>query len=417
MREGPGGELLGRRLALWLLVGGALLGSSAGLAGAQEVSQAQYASQGAEVPAGEVPAGRIPSLEGRVAEQDAALEARIEDISEVGEDLGETQARVDGAEARAGELRKQTGELERKIAAQKESYRQSKTRYEERARAAYQGRDLEGLGALIDGWLGSGRGVTGGQVTGVARVLVDGRQDLEAYEESRAMLEDMARQISQKEKDYEAAIEEQQSSAEELRSREATLDESIAGLRSDRDRTADRIQDLEAAERARIQRSRAATGSGTAGKGYQLGVARGEIFARPVAPMPKREYVKLYKESAEKYGFGKDWYVLAAVGQVESNHGQNMGPSSAGAMGPMQFLPSTWATSGVDGNGDGAANIMDPEDAVPAAAGYLKEGGAPRDWYAALYSYNHAEWYVKKVFAVAEAYRLLAKDERVEPYI
>ena len=139
--------------------------------------------------------------------------------------------------------------------------------------------------------------------------------------------------------------------------------------------------------------------------------------ARPVAPIPKREYIKLYKESAKKYGFERDWYVLAAVGQVESNHGQNMGPSTAGAMGPMQFLPSTWAASGVDGNGDGRANIMDPEDAIPAAAGYLKEGGAPSDWYAALYSYNHADWYVKKVFAVAEAYRRLAKDERVEPYI
>ena len=394
-------------------MGGALLVSSAGLAGAQGVSQTQYAGEGAEVPA----AGRIPSLEGRVAEQEAALEARIEDISEVGRDLRETQARVDGSAARAGELRKQTRELKRKMAAQRESYKASKDRYEDQARAAYQGRNLEGLGALIDGWLGSGRGVSGGEITGLARVLVEGRHDLEAYEQSRAMLRDMVRQISQKEKDYEAAIEEQRASAEELRSREAALDESIARLRSDKNRTADRLQELEAAERARIQRSRAATGGGTAGRGYQLGVARAEIFARPVAPLPKREYVKLYKESAKKYGFGRDWYVLAAVGQVESNHGQNMGPSSAGAMGPMQFLPSTWATSGVDGDGDGKANIMDPEDAVPAAAGYLKEGGAPRDWYAALYSYNHADWYVKKVFAVAEAYRRLAKDRRVEPYI
>jgi membrane-bound lytic murein transglycosylase B len=398
---------------MWLLAGGALLVSSVGSAGAQGVSQEQYAGEGAEAAA-----ARIPSLEGRLARQDAALEDRISDISEVGEDLQETQARVDGAEARAGELREQTRELEQKIAAQKESYRQSKARYEEQARAAYQGRNLEGLGALVDGWLGSGRGAAaGGQLAGVARVLVDGRQDLAAYEESRAMLRDMVRQISQKERDYEAAIEEQRASAEELRSQEAALDASIEGLRSQRDRTTDRLQELEAAERARIQRSRAATGGGTAGKGYQLGVARDGIVARPVAPMPKREYMELYKKSAQKYGFGRDWYVLAAVGQVESNHGQNMGPSSAGAMGPMQFLPSTWATSGVDGNGDGAANIMDPEDAVPAAAGYLKEGGAPRDWYAALYSYNHADWYVKKVFAVAEAYRRLAKDERVEPYI
>jgi peptidoglycan hydrolase CwlO-like protein len=412
MREGPGGELLGRRLATWLLAGGALLVSSVGSAGAQGVSQEQYAGEGAEASA-----AHIPSLEERVARQDAALEARISDISEVGRDLQETQARVDGAEARAGELREQTRELEQKIAAQKESYRESKARYEEQARAAYQGRNLEGLGALIDGWLGSGRGATGGQLAGVARVLVDGRQDLAAYEESRDMLRGMMRQISQKERDYEAAIEEHRASAAELESQEATLDESIEGLRSERDRTTNRLQELEAAERARIQRSRAATGGGTAGKGYQLGVVRDGIVARPVAPMPRREYVKLYKESAEEYGFGRDWYVLAAVGQVESNHGQNMGPSSAGAMGPMQFLPSTWAASGVDGNGDGQANIMDPEDAIPAAAGYLKEGGAPRDWYAALYSYNHADWYVKKVFAVAEVYRRLAKDKRVEPYI
>jgi membrane-bound lytic murein transglycosylase B len=109
--------------------------------------------------------------------------------------------------------------------------------------------------------------------------------------------------------------------------------------------------------------------------------------------------------------------VLAAVGKAESDHGENMGPSSAGALGPMQFLPSTWRVAGVDGNDDGVANIMDPEDAIPAAARYLREGGAPEDWYAALYTYNHADWYVKKVLRIAEGYRLLAEDERVEPYI
>ena len=125
----------------------------------------------------------------------------------------------------------------------------------------------------------------------------------------------------------------------------------------------------------------------------------------------------LYKTSATNYGFGPDWYILAAVGKVESDHGQAMGPSSAGAMGPMQFMPTTWEASGVDGNGDGVANVMDPEDAIPAAASYLEDGGAPQDWYRALYSYNHADWYVKKVLAVAEAYRRLANDESVGPYI
>ena len=127
--------------------------------------------------------------------------------------------------------------------------------------------------------------------------------------------------------------------------------------------------------------------------------------------------MRLYRQAAEEYGFGPDWYILAAIGQVESGHGENMGPSIAGAMGPMQFMPSTWQSSGVDGNGDGVANVMDPEDAIPAAAGYLKEGGAPQDWYAALFSYNHADWYVQKVLAVAEAYRRMDEDRGTRPYL
>ncbi|MFL5992470.1 MAG: lytic transglycosylase domain-containing protein, partial [Rubrobacteraceae bacterium] len=139
--------------------------------------------------------------------------------------------------------------------------------------------------------------------------------------------------------------------------------------------------------------------------------------AQAVEPIPKSAYRKLYIQSARQYGFGEDWYILAAVGKVESDHGANMGPSTAGAMGPMQFLPSTWEISGVDGNGDGVANIMDPRDAIPAAAGYLESGGAPQDWYAALFSYNHADWYVIKVLGVAEGYRRLAGDDTVGPYV
>jgi hypothetical protein len=72
-------------------------------------------------------------------------------------------------------------------------------------------------------------------------------------------------------------------------------------------------------------------------------------------------------------------------------------PARAPWAAPLPFLPSTSTASEVDGNVDGNANFMDPEDAIMAAAGYLKEGGAPRDWYAALfYSYNHADWYVRR---------------------
>jgi membrane-bound lytic murein transglycosylase B len=149
----------------------------------------------------------------------------------------------------------------------------------------------------------------------------------------------------------------------------------------------------------------------------ELEIAQEEIVAEPVEPIPYERYVQIYKASAKRYGFPKDWYVLAAVGKVESNHGENMGPSSAGALGPMQFLPSTWKEYGIDGNGDGIANIMDPEDAIPSAAAYLKDGGAPEDWYAALYTYNRAGWYVRKVLGVAESYRQLAKDDEVDPYV
>jgi hypothetical protein len=125
-----------------------------------------------------------------------------------------------------------------------------------------------------------------------------------------------------------------------------------------------------------------------------------------VAHRPKT-YRELYIDSA-KYCPGLRWQVLAAIGQVESGHGRNVGPSSAGALGPMQFLPSTWAFSGVDGDGDGKADIMNPYDAVPAAALYLCRAGAAQGeqgLYDAIFSYNHADWYVKLVLDLAARYR------------
>lgn len=127
--------------------------------------------------------------------------------------------------------------------------------------------------------------------------------------------------------------------------------------------------------------------------------------AEVVASKP-RTYRELYMSSA-RYCPGLSWTVLAAIGQVESDHGRNAGRSSAGALGPMQFLPSTWVTSGVDGDGDGKADIMDPFDAVPSAALYLCRDGAGRggqSLYDAIFSYNHADWYVKLVLDLATKY-------------
>ena len=120
-----------------------------------------------------------------------------------------------------------------------------------------------------------------------------------------------------------------------------------------------------------------------------------------------RTYRELYIDSA-RYCPGLRWQVLAAIGQIESGHGRNMGPSSAGALGPMQFMPATWAYSGVDGDGDGKADIMNPYDAVPAAALYLCRAGAgqgPQGLYDAIFAYNHADWYVKQVLDLAARYR------------
>jgi len=94
---------------------------------------------------------------------------------------------------------------------------------------------------------------------------------------------------------------------------------------------------------------------------------------------------------------GLPWQILAAVAKVESDFGSNMATSSAGAIGYGQFLPSTWATYG-------AGNPYDYHDALPAMARYLCASGAPGDIRAALFTYNHAEWYVDQVLSIAIRY-------------
>ncbi len=133
----------------------------------------------------------------------------------------------------------------------------------------------------------------------------------------------------------------------------------------------------------------------------QAGQPEGSVTAnRPTS------YLDLYKVSATRCP-GLSWTVLAAIGQVESSHGRNNGPSSAGALGPMQFMPATWKAYGVDGDGDGKADIWSPYDAVPAAAGYLCANGAGKGGQKlrkAIWFYNHSWAYVNKVTGIAEAY-------------
>jgi membrane-bound lytic murein transglycosylase B len=102
------------------------------------------------------------------------------------------------------------------------------------------------------------------------------------------------------------------------------------------------------------------------------------------------------------------WTILAAIGQIESADGTNVGPSSAGALGPMQFLPATWKAWGIAGFGrTGPPDVMNPYDAVPSAARMLCADGAGaggRALYQAIFDYNHAAWYVKEVLGLATEY-------------
>ena len=389
-----------------------MLGALSLVAGFAEAAGAQTV--------GEASAARsadIPVVEARIGEQDALLEQQIGEISAVGTGLEEAQSRVNIAHARATQLGEQARTLERELDVRREAFASSKAGYEKKVRAAYKGAELEGLSFLLDTLLGSADSPARLADPRVAGVLLEGRQSLEAYQESERILRDTSRQISQKKQDYEEALRQERARTNEFRRRKAQLEESVARISSDRARMETRLHEIRAAERARILEQRAATGVGEASRRYEVRFAREKIVAEPVEPISERKYERLYRASARKYGFGKDWYVLAAVGKVESNHGESMGPSSTGAMGPMQFLPATWKTVGVDGNGDGVANIMDPRDAIPAAARYLRMGGAPRHWYRALLTYNHADWYVLKVLGVAEGYRRLAHDNTVGPYI
>ena len=96
------------------------------------------------------------------------------------------------------------------------------------------------------------------------------------------------------------------------------------------------------------------------------------------------------------------WEVLAAINQIETDYGRNLSVSSAGAVGWMQFLPSTWRRWGVDANGDGVADPYNPVDAIFTAARYLRAAGASQNLSRAIYAYNHADWYVQSVLLRAK---------------
>ena len=116
----------------------------------------------------------------------------------------------------------------------------------------------------------------------------------------------------------------------------------------------------------------------------------------------------IYQACGTEYGV--PWEVLASINKIETAFGTNLNVSSAGAMGWMQFLPSSWQTYGLDANGDGREDPYNPVDAICAAAHYLKIAGADHNLYEAIFAYNHADWYVQEVLLYARAYGKLPTD-------
>jgi Transglycosylase SLT domain/Peptidase family M23 len=116
----------------------------------------------------------------------------------------------------------------------------------------------------------------------------------------------------------------------------------------------------------------------------------------------------IYQAAGMQYGIR--WEVLAAINEIETDYGRNLNISSAGAVGWMQFMPATWKMYGVDANRDGVKDPFNPVDAIFAAARYLRAAGGDQDLRRAIFSYNHADWYVDSVLMRAQVIGGLPTD-------
>jgi hypothetical protein len=129
-----------------------------------------------------------------------------------------------------------------------------------------------------------------------------------------------------------------------------------------------------------------------------IGVPNPVIDAFEIPPF----LLPIYQSCGTEYGI--PWQVLASINKIETGFGTNLNVSSAGAMGWMQFIPSTWEAYGVDANDDQRKDPYNPVDAICAAARYLRAAGGAEDLRTAIFAYNHADWYVDEVLLYANQY-------------
>lgn len=118
------------------------------------------------------------------------------------------------------------------------------------------------------------------------------------------------------------------------------------------------------------------------------------------APPPAEELISYYKQAEEEWGI--EWEFLAGINLIETRMGRIQGVSTAGAIGPMQFLPTTWAECC-----DGDPTV--PKDAISGAAKYLTIRGGPENMERAIWGYNNSDYYVNAVTAYAN---VLMADEQ-----
>ncbi|MBM3667914.1 MAG: lytic transglycosylase domain-containing protein, partial [Actinobacteria bacterium] len=148
-------------------------------------------------------------------------------------------------------------------------------------------------------------------------------------------------------------------------------------------------------EAARMLRRLAGPGAGERRRKLKVG-----------KPRSLAELVGHYRKAERLHGIG--WNYLAAINLVETKFGRVKSKSTAGAQGPMQFIPSTWRMYGNGGD------IQDPHDATLAAARLLRDHGAPRDYGRALYHYNPSQLYVGAVRRYA---KLIARDDAAVAFL